>query len=200
MLKFGLCRCVLPYAPVLTQHTFTLTCTFTHTCAHNTALTPNTSHSHSLPDQEPKATRPLTSRLPTEATGQATGFYLHSRPLWALQLQGQRLPQPTAPILPSQENRLSRRVWVSKLKAIAPPHSFLPWSMEKNPFAASNLKNERKEKKLECKKSYLAIPGLNSPHKSRPLFPSLPSAGLTTVRHLGRPIGAILVTPLPGSL
>lgn len=83
-----------------------------------------------------------------------------------------------------------------KAEGHSPPHSFLPWSMEKNPFAASNLKHERKEKKLECKKSYLAIPGLNSPHK----FPSLPSAGLTTVRHLGQPTGAILVTPLPSSL
>ena len=120
LLKFGLCRCALPYAPVLTRHTFTLTCTFTHTCAHNTARTPNTSHSHSLPDQEPRATSPLTSRLPTEATG----FYLHSRPLRGLQLQGQRLRQPTAPILPSQENRLSQRVWASKLKAIAHPTAF----------------------------------------------------------------------------
>ena len=82
-----------------------------------------------------------------------------------------------------------------KAEGQSPPHSFLPWSMEKNPFAASNLKNERKEKKLECRKRYLAILGLSSPHKSRPLFPSL-----TASCHLGRPTGAILAAPLPGSL
>ena len=195
MLEFGLCTCVLPCTPVLTQHTFTLTRASTHVSAQNSALTPNTSHSHSLPSGEPRATGPLTSRLPTEATGQATGFCLHPRPLLGPSAPKTEAAQAHSSHPPLPRKQASREGVGFKAEGCSRPHSFLPWSMERSPFAASNLKNERKEKKLECRKRYLAILGLSSPHKSRPLFPSL-----TASCHLGRPTGAILAAPLPGSL
>lgn len=180
MLEFGLCRCVPPYAPVLTQHPLTLTCTFTHTCAQNSALIPNTSHSHCLPDREARATSPLTNQ----------GAHGSHRPGHRLLPPFQATLGPSAPRTASAHSShppLPRKqaFWEGlgfKAEGHSPPHSFLPWSTEESPFAASNLK---KDKRPECKKRCLATRGLNSAHKSRPPFPSLRSAGLATIRHLG---------------
>ena len=126
------------------------------------------------------------SRLLTWQTEHRGGRWgrpaVERRGLWLFRFPGYLLRQgrglERAVALYSE--RLPRR-GAAKMADGGQPSRGQAW--EESPFAASNLK---KDKKPECKKRYLAIPGLNSPHKSRPLFPSLPSAGLATIRHLGR--------------
>lgn len=128
----------------VTAHTRTHVCVYTHvwSCSE---LCSDTQH---LPRSQPPTPRTQSHKFPPhhaahESTGQAACRLLpvlQATP-GALSPKDSRLPRPTAPILPSQESRLPRRVWVSKLKAMAHPAAFsLPRSMEKGPFAASNLK------------------------------------------------------------
>ena len=89
LLEFGLCTCVFPCTRVDTAHVHTHMSLYTHVCPEH--CSPNTSHSHSLPDQEPRATSPLSRRLPTEATGQATpgAFSPKDRGCLSPQLRGE---------------------------------------------------------------------------------------------------------------
>ena len=139
LLEFGLCRHVLPYA----QHMFTLTCTFTHTCAQNSALIPNTSYSLSLPDREARATSPLTNQA---AHGSHRPGHRLLPPFQAT--LGPSAPRTEAASAHSSHPPLPRKQAFLeglgfKAEGHSPPHSFLPWSMEENPFAAFNLKNEK---------------------------------------------------------